>query len=156
MLGTFEGFGELAFHPDEPFKYGFIGYVPNNDLMDRGFDYGGMFITKDELCEGTEWHTRPCPESPATDPYFPVGQAAITLHADASAGGLRVELRTLTPNFERFEVRTGADAEWRAVPESFEWPLKDGENQMEARTRNRFGVAGPVSVVVVGCGPAAP
>jgi hypothetical protein len=49
VLRRFEGFGDLTFDPDEPDKYGFIGYIPNTDLMDASLDYGGMFITRDAL-----------------------------------------------------------------------------------------------------------
>jgi hypothetical protein len=54
FLARFEGFGDLAIHPDELDKYGFTGYIPNTDLMDSGFDYAGMFIVKDQLCDGTK------------------------------------------------------------------------------------------------------
>jgi hypothetical protein len=74
-LEYFAGFGELAVHPDELDKYGFIGYIPNTDLMDKGYDYGKMFIVKDALCDGTSWHVRTVPAQPATDPYFPIGRA---------------------------------------------------------------------------------
>ena len=68
VLNYFPGFGELAVHPDEPDKYGFIGYIPNTDLMDSGYDYGKMFIVKDALCDGTKWHVRAVPSHPASDP----------------------------------------------------------------------------------------
>jgi hypothetical protein len=68
FLKRFPGFGDLTVDPHELDKYGFIGYIPNTDLMDSGFDYGRMFITKDQLCDGTQWHKRKLPENPATDP----------------------------------------------------------------------------------------
>jgi len=46
-LKRFVGFGELAIHPDELDKYGFVAYIPNTDLMDSKFDYARMFIVKD-------------------------------------------------------------------------------------------------------------
>src|SRR2546422_8099566 len=54
FLKRFDGFGDLAVHTDELDKYGFIGYIPNTDLMDAGFDYARMFIVKDQLCDGTK------------------------------------------------------------------------------------------------------
>ncbi len=144
--GTFEGFGDLSIQPDELDKYGFTGYIPNTDLMDAGYDYGKMFIVKDALCDGTQWHVRALPANPATDPYFPIGQAAVSL---AAAGGkLNVELKTLTPNFKTFEIRTG-DGEWKPAAASFEWNVHAGTNRLEARTVNAFGVAGPVSTAEV-------
>ncbi len=146
VLGRFEGFGDLSLQPDELDKYGFIGFVPNTDLMDRGFDYGNMFIVKDALCDGTRWHIRTTPANPSTDPYFPIGQATPILRAEE--GGIRVELKTLTPNFEGFEIRIDG-GEWRAAERSFRWDVRPGRNRLEARTLNRFGIHGPVSTVEV-------
>jgi hypothetical protein len=145
-LEYFAGFGELAVHPDELDKYGFIGYIPNTDLMDKGYDYGKMFIVKDALCDGTSWHVRTVPAQPATDPYFPIGQAALTLRAQS--GKLRVALETLTPNFERYEVRVDG-GEWKPAEKDFAWSLHPGTNRLEARTLNKFGVTGPPSVAEV-------
>ena len=46
FLGRFAGFGDLTVPVDELNKYGFIGYIPNTDLMDAGLDYGNMFIAE--------------------------------------------------------------------------------------------------------------
>lgn len=146
VLRHFEGFGDLTFEPDEPDKYGFIGYIPNTDLMDSGLDYGGMFITQDALCSGTSWHTRDLPPHPATDPYFPIGQSSLRLTAKGE--GLVVELKTLTPNFRRFEARKGG-GEWRPSEERFTWEVHPGTNRLEVRTVNAFGVTGPVSLAEV-------
>ncbi|CAN5483532.1 hypothetical protein BH23VER1_BH23VER1_06450 [soil metagenome] len=146
FLRSFEGFGDLTVEPDEIDKYGFIGYIPNTDLMDSGFDYGGMFIVKDALCDGTQWHTRKVPDDPAADPYFPIGQAAVSLRIDG--GHLMVDLRTLTPNFARFEIRTDGDG-WVHSTGTFRWALSPGTNRMEARAVNAFGVAGSASTAEV-------
>ena len=142
MLAYFAGFGDLTVEPDELDKYGFIGYIPNTDLMDARYDYARMFITKDALCDGTKWHVRTLPTNPAVDPYFPIGQATLNLRAEGA--NLRVALKTLTPNFKRYEVRIdrgGLDASG----ESFLWELRPGLNRIEVRTVNQFGVTGPVS-----------
>ncbi len=142
FLAKFEGFGDLTIDPDELDKYGFIGYITNTDLMDAGYDYGGMFIVKDELCDGTQWHTRVNPAHPATDPYFPIGQSAPSLSAEG--GRLVVALKTMTPNFLRFETRAD-DGEWKPATAKFELPVHAGANRLEVRTVNAFGVTGPVS-----------
>ena len=142
VLGKFANFGNLTVDPDEPDKYGFIGYIPNTDLMDAGYDYAKMFITKDALCDGTKWHVRTLPANPAVDPYFPIGQAA--LHLEAKAGALHVTLKTLTPNFARYELRIDRGG-WNVTGEKFEWDVHPGHNRLEARTVNQFGVKGPVS-----------
>ncbi|MBC8002628.1 MAG: hypothetical protein H7X97_08580 [Opitutaceae bacterium] len=149
VLKRFAGFGDLAVHPDELDKYGFTAYIPNTDLMDSGFDYAGMFIVKDQLCEGTKWHVRQVPENPAVDPYFAIGQAALSLSVED--GKIRASLQTLTPNFKRFEVRFDG-GEWKASDDAFNWNVHAGQNWLEARTLNKFGVAGPISTAVLDFG----
>ncbi len=146
FLGRFAGFGDLTVDPDEPDKYGFIGYIPNTDLMNSGHDYAKMFIVKDALCDGTKWHVRTLPANPAVDPYFPIGQAALSLRTED--GKLRVALKTLTPNFKRYEVQIDR-GEWKSSGEQFNWPVHPGSNRLKARTVNWFGVVGPVSTAEV-------
>jgi len=149
FLRHFTGFGDLAVQPDELDKYGFTAYIPNTDLMDSGFDYAGMFIVKDQLCDGTQWHVRTVPENPATDPYFPIGQAALSLAAEA--GQVRVRLQTLTPNFECYEAQLDGGG-WQVAEATFFWNVQGGENRLAVRTRNKFGVNGPVSTAVLEVG----
>ncbi len=62
----------------------------------------------------------------------------------AQDGRIHVALKTLTPNFERYEARTDGGA-WNPSGERFVWPLHPGLNRLELRTVNRFGVHGPLS-----------
>jgi hypothetical protein len=144
FLQRFDGFGDLAVSPDELDKYGFTAYIPNTDLMDAGEDYAKMFIVKDKLCDGTRWHVRTVPANPAVDPYFPIGQAALSLRADA--GAISVSLKTMTPNFNRYEVQTDGSG-WKSSTGHFVWSVRPGPNRLEARTVNQFGVHGPISTV---------
>jgi hypothetical protein len=146
FLTHFAEFGNLEVGRDELDKYGFTAYIPNTDLMDSGFDYGKMFIVKDKLCDGTNWHVRQVPAHPESEPYFPIGQASITLEPGAKS--IRVVARTLTPNFKSFEARVD-EGVWNSSGESLNWPIHSGENHFEMRTVNEFGVRGPVSSVVV-------
>lgn len=142
FLERFAGFGDLVVSPDELDKYGFTAYIPNTDLMDAGEDYAKMFIVKDKLCEGTRWHVRTVPANPAVDPYFPIGQAALSLRA--AAGAISVSLKTMTPNFRRYEVQKDAGG-WKSSMDQFVWSVHPGPNRLEARTVNQFGVHGPIS-----------
>jgi regulation of enolase protein 1 (concanavalin A-like superfamily) len=158
LRGRFPGFGDLSLDPSAVNVYAFIGYVPNTNLMDAGHDWGGMFITQDKLCEGTKWHRRKVPAAPATDPYFPIGQAAMTLGAEG--GVLNVRLKTLTPNFKSFLVRIDG-GKWEPVTDySFFWVPHAGTHRLEVKTLNQFGVEGPASVaeveVAAGAGEVAP
>jgi len=146
FLGRFAGFGDLTVPADELDKYGFIGYIPNTDLMDSGLDYANMFILKDQLCDGTRWHVRPGPPNPAVDPYFPIGQAALRLVPEADA--VRVDAQTLTPNFKMFEASLDGRP-WETTDATLRWKLHVGSNRLEVRSVNQFGVAGPVSRVEI-------
>jgi hypothetical protein len=144
--GRYEGFGDLVLDGGALNPYAFIGYVPNTNLMDAGLDYGRMFITQDDLCAGTRWHKRDVPAHPATDPYFPINQAALTLTPDDE--GLRVGVRTMTPNFKTFLIRVDG-GEWKAGSEPFAWALHPGVNRLEVKSVNQFGVEGPASTAQV-------
>jgi len=143
FLKRFAGFGDLAVHPDELDKYGFTAYIPNTDLMDSGFDYGQMFIVKDQLCDGTKWHVRAVPSNPAVEPYFPVNQAALSLAAESQQ--ITIALKTFTPNFARYEIQIDRGG-WKQSGEYFAWNPHPGLNRLEARSVNKFGIPGPVSV----------
>jgi hypothetical protein len=145
-LARFADFGDLTVDPDELDKYGFIGYIPNTNLMDAGPDYGAMFISKDKLCNGTQWHTRTLPPNPALDPYFPINQSSLTLHPAKDA--IRVSAQTFTPNFRTYEVKID-DQPWKPSGDSFSWSPHPGSNSLQTRTVNLFGIAGPVSTVVL-------
>ena len=146
FLQRFAGFGDLAVHPDELDKYGFIGYIPNTDLMDAGEDYGKMFIVKDELCEGTKWHIRTNPANPAVDPYFPIGQAALEITSEDAK--VVVAVKTFTPNFKEYEVQFDGGP-WKPSADKFSWILHPGANRLAARTINQFGVRGPVATAQI-------
>ncbi|MGZ8920480.1 MAG: hypothetical protein ACXW3L_05820, partial [Limisphaerales bacterium] len=142
FLKTFPKFGDLTIDPHELDKYGFIGYIPNTDLMDSGFNYGEMFITKDQLCEGTSWHRRKLPENPEVDPYFPINQAALSL--ERTGDNLTVRFKTLTPNFKQFEVKV-SNSQWQSAGDSFTWKPHTGSNSLQIRSINGFNLPGPSS-----------
>ena len=137
-----DGHPDLPIYPDELDKYGFIGYVPNTNLMDASDDYGKMFIVKDKLCDATHWHERVLPAHPAVDPYFPIDQASLALRSEN--GAISVSVRTFTPNFDRYEARIDG-AEWKTTEDRFSWNVHPGMNRLQVRTVNQFGVTGPVS-----------
>jgi hypothetical protein len=143
-----EGFGDLVLDGGALNPYAFLGYIPNTNLMDAGPDYGRMFITQDKLCAGTKWHKRDAPADPATDPYFPIGQASMTLSPGAGGDGVAVSLQTLTPNFKTYLSRIDG-GEWKPVAENFVWKTHAGTNRLEVKTVNQFGVDGPVSTAQV-------
>jgi hypothetical protein len=140
----YAGFGDLKLGADCFDTYAFLGYVPNTDLMDSGCDYGRMFITQDQICDGTSWHKRKNPKDPAREPYFPIQQAALTL--TPAKDSIQVALKTLTPNFKTFRVRVDGK-EATDAGASLTWSLHPGLNRLEALSVNAFGVEGAPSVV---------
>jgi hypothetical protein len=144
--GRYPGFGDLVLDPGATNVYAFIGYVPNTNLLDSGPDYGGMFITKDQICDGTRWHQRVNPADPARNPYFPIDQAALTLTPDGP--GIAVGIQTLTPNFKTFMARID-QGDWKPTAEHFSWPIHAGANRLEVKSANLFGIDGPISTAQI-------
>jgi hypothetical protein len=148
LRGRYPGFGDLVLDGGATNVYAFIGYVPNTDLMDHGSDWGQMFITRDAICDGTQWHQRLNPADPAHDPYFPINQAALTLVPEGAT--IQVGVKTMTPNFKTFLARVDG-AEWKPVADHFTWTPHAGANRLEVKSVNQFGVDGPVSTAEIRC-----
>ncbi|MBT7593949.1 MAG: hypothetical protein HN559_03535 [Gemmatimonadetes bacterium] len=72
-------------------------------------------------------------------------EARVHLIETATVGQLRVEVETVTPWFETFEVSVD-DNHWLSQSESaWTWSLHEGVNHLRVRACNRFGVRGSVS-----------
>jgi hypothetical protein len=142
----FPGFGDLSLDAGALDVYAFIGYVPNTNLLNAPLDYGAMFIVQDKIGDGTKWHKRSVPADPAHDPYFPLGQAALTVAPDGDH--LRVNLKTLTPNFKTYMARLDG-GEWKPAGDAVEWTPHNGSNRLELKTVNQSDVEGPISVVEI-------
>jgi hypothetical protein len=67
----------------------------------------------------------------------------------AAEGEVDVAFFSITPNLEMYRVRLN-DGSWQDVAgDRWRWKLKPGKNVLDVRTRNRFGVEGPVVTAVV-------
>ena len=93
------------------------------------------------------------PEMPYTtnrpgDMYWTLNQVAIYPSFSKTAGTLRLDFDTVTPNFARYEVQIDGGA-WQACSSTYDWPLHDGGNTLAARTVNAFGKPGIVSTLEV-------
>ena len=150
--GTHAGFGTLALNENSLGKFLYVSYMPAT--IDGKPDYGKMFITKDKLCEGVDYHTRTCPKDPATEPYWPMQQAALTLTLGAGMS-VAVKADTMTPDFDKFRHRVDGGStsalpqggKWTDGPPPADWKLHKGENTLEVQAVNKFGVEGAVSKV---------
>lgn len=153
LRGRHPGFGDLVLDGGATNVYAFIGYVPSTNLMDAGPDYGRMFISRDKLCDGTKWHKRDTPADPAADPYFPINQAAMTLTPDGD--GIRVALKTLTPNFKTYLTRVDG-GEWKPAGDTLTWAPHGAKGRLEVKAVNLFGVDGPASTAELDADAAPP
>jgi hypothetical protein len=143
--GTHPGFGKLTLNGDSLGKFLYVAYTPRTPA--GGPDYGQMFITKDKLCEGVSYHTRVCPKDPAVEPYWPMQQAALTLAPGEGDATVSVKADTMTPDFAKFRYRLDGAKDWTDGPPPAQWKLHKGENTLEARAVNKYGIEGAVSKV---------
>jgi hypothetical protein len=92
------------------------------------------------------------------DMSWTVNQAALILTATESPDRIAVQVDTVTPNFKDFRYRLNG-SDWRSEkgrgtdPHSrqaaFDWPLAEGTNTLEIKTRNLFEREGRASRAVV-------
>lgn len=140
------GYGTLELNLRSFDLLGMIGYLPGNNIIDKGsVNYGEMYISTDTLSSKVTWHTRIHPSDPSAEPYFPVHQADLSFSPDAK--GLAVKVRTNTPNFANYRYRIN-EGKW-IDGEPGIWKLKKGRNSLEVRAVNAFGVEGLPSKVVL-------
>jgi hypothetical protein len=140
------GYGLLAYGPHTIDKFALIGYCPGNNVIDKGsLDYTNMFISTDTLASSIKWHKRIHPEDPFKDSYFPLNQA--DLKFTPTAEGLKVDVKTNTPNFANYRYRMNG-GKWMTGEPGI-WKLKKGINSLEVRPLNTFGIEGVSSKVVL-------
>jgi len=82
------------------------------------------------------------------DMYPTQNQVRYTLMREETTGKIEVYLETDTPNFAGYLVSIDRGA-WEQRPDRFVWPLHEGTNSLQVRTRNTAGVEGVVSSVTI-------
>ncbi len=73
-----------------------------------------------------------------------LNQVRFAVEYGQKEGDLEIQMGTVTPWFEVFEVRRDGGS-WGAASAKYVWILKPGANQLEMRSRNTSGVTGPIS-----------
>ena len=68
---------------------------------------------------------------------------------------LEVQIRSATPNLQAYVVRFNGGQPQTVTEGRVQWELHDGENSLEVRSRNLFGVLGPSLLAAVSRQPAA-
>ncbi|MEK7413471.1 MAG: transglutaminase-like domain-containing protein [Planctomycetota bacterium] len=144
-LAVMAGYGTMELSKNTLYKYAFLAYQPESKVFANGQGYGGMFITKDKLCDGTKWHTRQNPADPANDPYFPLNQADLSM-MPGNGLDLHVSIKTMTPSFKTFQKRVDGK-DWADCGNTLTWTMHPGANVLEVRSVNALGVVGHVSTV---------
>ncbi len=72
----------------------------------------------------------------------------------AGVGELEVEIRSATPNLEAYVVSRNGGQPQTVTGGRFQWKLQAGENTLQVRSRNLFGVLGPSLMAAVVYEPA--
>jgi hypothetical protein len=81
------------------------------------------------------------------DFYWTLNQTEIWVRKSSPPGCLDLVFKTITPNFDHFEIHVDGTETRQSSDDSFEWPLHDGDNSISVRSVNRFGVRGMVSTI---------
>jgi hypothetical protein len=82
------------------------------------------------------------------DFYWTLNETAISLQRSETEDMLTVTLDTVTPNFDKFLVSLDGGP-WQPRPASFAWKLHSGENKLQVKSANKFGIEGIESVARV-------
>ncbi len=117
--------------------------------LEHGFiqyHYDGYLWWKDTPISKYEEYTYQ--SSHKRDFYWTLNQAQIFLTASNKSNELKVFLDTVTPNFEKFQVRINGK-EWKDSPSELLWKLSKGDNVIEARPVNKFNKNGIISKIVI-------
>jgi hypothetical protein len=140
--------------------YRWVSYKNRNNFFELPYAYRNFFyfMVEDEYNRGKEWITRrgtvderyilAIRTDRVEDIFWTLNQAYIHLY-DEGSKGLRVQLETVTPNFERFEVSID-NGDWHPTGATFVWKVHPGQNFLNSRSINKFGVRGPEHKIVLG------
>ena len=125
-----------------------LSYMPPNPLWDGGhhFRWDGRLWWRDKKYRFQPEFTRQT--NRAADIYWTLNQTTFDLQYSDKPGSLRVNLETVTPNFDTFEIKLD-DKSWKPSQPAFTWKLRKGQNTIQVRTRNKFGNPGIVSRAVL-------
>ena len=138
--------------------YAWVAYKSRNNFFEVPFAYWNYdyLIAEDEYNENRTWQANGKTDVRETlgtrtrrvgDIFWTLNQAHIHLY-DQGSSGLEVQLETHTPNFESFEISVD-NGEWQSSDPILSWELHKGQNFLKARSRNKFGVAGPEHKIVL-------
>lgn len=82
------------------------------------------------------------------DFYWPLNQTVIKLIKTSEPDLLKIDLETFTPNFKTFLTRIN-HSQWSKTNLPLFWKLRKGSNILEAKSKNKFGISGPTSYIII-------
>lgn len=119
--------------------------LPLNQGM-RGWFWTGHHVWTDEQAPALPLYANRV--SHLVNWEWTLNQARYTIEATENPGFVLVHLETETPDFATFLARIDG-AEMTPVKSGFSWKLHHGANRLEVRARNRAGVLGAASWIVL-------
>lgn len=144
--------------PDPAFMVDYFGYFRivdmRNDWMTNHYFRGhparsdGASLTFVDPRMPRVLDFRPSTSDP-DDFYWTLNETEVLVRPPAEGRTLPLAFRTVTPGFDRFEVRLDGGAPRTTRGPSFDWPLHPGRNVLEVRSVNALAVEGIPSRVVV-------
>jgi hypothetical protein len=81
------------------------------------------------------------------DFYWTLNQTEIWVLRSSSPDCLDLVFKTVTPNFDHFEIRVDGEAACDSTSDTFAWRLHEGENALSVVARNQFGIKGIASSI---------
>lgn len=87
--------------------------------------------------------------SEVSDFYWTLNQTEILARETSLPSRISLRLRTVTPNFERFEIVVDGERRMERSEPDLDWHLHPGRNRLEVRSINAFGHRGIPSSIEV-------
>jgi transglutaminase-like putative cysteine protease len=141
--------------PERPrmaIKWGYLYWMPRNNYyahrfpepLRHGFNWTwtGYRLWQDERTP-RQWRLGHSTRR-RSDIEWTLNQVRWAAAPAEEPGVLRLNLGTVTPDFDTFLIRTDGGA-WRPSAPTLDWALHPGRNRIEMRVRTRAGVLGRVS-----------
>ncbi len=131
-----------------PLRNNFLGN-PEPGEMEQGMAeyYCDMYLWWEdgpEIIESPEYGKISCREQ---DFYWTVNQTFIDLFAEGE-DSLKVTFYNNAPAFSHYLVNIDGKG-WKKSKSFFDWNLKKGKNELQAKIVNEFGLEGPVSKIII-------
>ncbi|MBE9512182.1 MAG: hypothetical protein IMY71_15030 [Bacteroidetes bacterium] len=149
--------GHFSYRQD---AYAWIAYKTRNNFFEVPFTYWNFLylMMEDEYNMDEKWTNLSTGKTDKReilsirtnrtgDIFWTLNQAYIHLYENGK-NGLKVQLETVTPNFETYEIVFDKN-KWQRSGPVFNWELHPGRNILKARSLNKFGVPGPEYKIVL-------